>query len=491
MRTLRDNGHVRGVGVLVAAVGLTLSVQSAALAGVANVPVTKVSQDPYTNTSSFHQAELEPDTYSFGSTIVGVFQTGRFSTAAPTTSGGLRRTTTGPRGTTASFPSTTVYSTPPGPWARISDPAVAYDPQDGVWMIAGLAIDNTITGKAVLVSRSPDGGHTWGPPVTVSQGGAGSFYDKEWITCDTTASSPGYGNCYVEWDDANAGQILKMSRSTDGGLSWQASTVPSASVIGGQPVVQPSGKVVVPITASGLESFVSTNRGVSYTGPFTIASIQVHGASGMRDGSGLASAEVDGAGNVYVAWADCRFRSGCSADDIVYSKSSDGQTWGAVTRIPIVPASSTAQIFLPGIGVDPATSGATAHIGVTFYYYPDGNCSVSTCKLNAGFVSSANGGASWSGVRRVFGPIHLTGLPNAGGYFVGDYISTSFGSNGKAYPVIANATGSSCTLGNITSCHEFMVAPTNGLAAVGGSRPSTTRAVSFARAWSVLGRTAY
>ena len=209
------------------------------------------------------------------------------------------------------------------------------------------------------------------------------------------------------------------------------------------------------------------------------ASISVHGASGMRDGAGLASAEVDGGGTIYVAWADCRFRSGCANDDIVYSTSTTGITWSAVKRVPVGSTSGSEEVFLPGMGVDHSTSGATAHLGVTFYFFPDGNCSTSTCKLTAGFISSTNGGTSWGSPVKMFGPISEKALANAGGYFVGDYISTSFGSNGKAYPVIAGATGSSCTLGQITSCHESMVAPTNGLAVIGGSHPATTGPVRF------------
>jgi hypothetical protein len=111
---------------------------------------------------------------------------------------------------------------------------------------------------------------------------------------------------------------------------------------------------------------------------------------------------------------------------------------------------------------------------VTFYFFPDGNCNSNTCKLNSGFISSTNGGSTWGSVVKIFGPISEKGLPNAGGYFVGDYISTSFGSNGRAYPVIANATGNNCVLGQITSCHESMAAPTNGLAVLGGSIPAVT-----------------
>lgn len=460
-----------------------------ALAGtaLAVVPLTTVSTDPYTNTTSYHQTELEPDTYSFGSTIVGVFQTGRFSDGGANNIGWATSTNNGVSWTNGFLPSTTVYSTPPGPWDRISDPAVAYDPKHSTWMITGLAITGTI-GKAVIVSRSFDGGLTWQAPVTVSQGGNNSFYDKEWITCDTTASSPFYGNCYVQWDDFFQGNALKMSRSTDGGATWSSSSVPNASIIGGQPVVQPNGTVVMPITGSGLDSYISTDGGATYTGPFNIATMTSHGATNMRDGTGLASAEVDGGGTVYVAWPDCRFRTSCKADDIVFSTSSDGITWSAVTRVPVVATTSAAEIFLLGMGVDHATQGSTAHLGVTFYFMPTNSCNTSTCKINAGFVSSTNAGLTWSPPVKVLGGIKQTGLPNAGGYFLGDYMSTSFGSNGKAYPVFANATGSSCTLGQITSCHEFMVSPTNGLAALGGAIPAGHRVVATGPAPRPTGR---
>jgi hypothetical protein len=473
------------ISVVPGAIALVLALAGSALAVV---PLTTVSNDPYTNTSSYHRTELEPDTYSFGSTIVGVFQTGRFPDGGANNIGWATSTDNGATWTNGFLPSTTQYSNPPGPWNRISDPSVAYDPKHDVWIIVGLAIDFNVIGKAVLASRSFDGGLTWQAPVTVSQGGGGSFYDKEWITCDTTPASSFYGNCYVQWDDAFQGNALKMSRSTDGAATWTASSVPNASVIGGQPVVQTNGRVVMPITANGLQSFVSTNGGVSYTGPFTIGSIIAHGATNMRDGTGLASAEVDGGGKVYVAWSDCRFRTSCQADDIVFSTSSDGMTWSAVKRVPMVPTTSQLEVFLLGMGVDHATQGSTAHLGVTFYMMPTNNCNSSTCRINAGFVSSTNAGQTWSAPVKVLGPIKQTGLPSAGGFFLGDYMSTSFGSNGKAYPVFANATGSSCVLGQITSCHEFMVSPTNGLAALGGTIPAGNKVVATGSAPRPTGR---
>jgi hypothetical protein len=458
--------------VVAVAIGVVLAFAGAALAAV---PLTTVSTDPYVNTSSFHQTQLEPDTFSFGSTIVSVFQSGRFSDGGSSNIGYATSTNNGASWTNGFLPGTTVFASPPGTWARISDPSVAFDPKHNVWLATGLAIDNTVTGKAVLVNRSTDGGLTFQNPVTVSRGGGSSFYDKEWIACDTTSTSTFYGNCYVEWDDAFQSNKLKMSFSTDGGQTWTSSSVPgnSLGVIGGQPLVQPNGTVVMPISGGiGLESFISTNGGSSYTGPFGISSVQVHLVNGdLRDGGGLPSAEVDGSGKVYVVWQDCRFRSGCSSNDILLSTSSNGQTWTSPVRIPIDAVTSGADHFIPGIAVDPATSGSTAHLGVTFYFYPVANCTTSTCRLNAGFVSSTDGGTTWTKPVKVLGSLGLKWLPLTNqGYMVGDYISTSF-SNGKAFPVIANATSGTCTQGQITSCHEFMVVPTNGLVL----RPGTIR----------------
>jgi hypothetical protein len=489
--SVRAQRFARRAVIVAVAMGAVLGLTGTAFAAV---PLTTVSTDPYTNTSSFHQTQLEPDTFASGSTIMSVFQTGRFNNGGASNIGYATSTNNGATWTNGFLPGTTVFATPAGPWARISDPSIAFDPKHNVWLVAGLAIDNSVTGKATIVNRSTDGGLTFSNPVTASV--PCGFCDKDWIVCDQTSTSAFYGNCYVEWDDAGAGNKLHMAFSTDGGLTWSQSGVPSNSfgVIGGQPLVQPNGTVVMPIGGGiGIESFISSNGGSSYTGPFNISSVNVHTVNGfLRDGGGLPSAEIDASGKVYVVWQDCRFRSGCSSNDIVMSTSSDGQTWTAPVRIPLDLVTSTADHFIPGIAVDPATSGATAHLGLTFYFYPTANCSTSTCRLNAGFTSSTNGGTTWSKAVRLFGPVGLKWLPLTDqGYMVGDYISTSF-SNGKAFPVIANATTGTCTVGQITSCHEFMVAPTNGLAIRAGTIPvGHDRVVAASLAVSFLPHTAF
>src|ERR1019366_10771108 len=97
-----------------------------------------------------------------------------------------------------------------------------------------------------------------------------------------------------------------------------------------------------------------------------IASINSHFVAGGLRNPNLPSAGIDGSGNVFVVWSDCRFRKNCSSNDIVISSSADGKTWSAVTRIPIDATTSTVDHFLPGIGVDPTTSGANAHLTIVY-----------------------------------------------------------------------------------------------------------------------------
>src|SRR5207253_3880454 len=135
-----------------------------------------------------------------------------------------------------------------GPFARVSDPAVAFDARHGVWLIASLPLNAAVTGAGVIVSRSTDGGLTWGNPVTVDPA-TDTGTDKTWATCDDTPTSPFYGNCYAEWDLNSAGNLIQMSTSTDGGLTWgpKRTTTSRQAGIGGQPVVQPTGTVIVPV----------------------------------------------------------------------------------------------------------------------------------------------------------------------------------------------------------------------------------------------------
>lgn len=95
-------------------------------------------------------------------------------------------------------------------------------------------------------------------------------------------------------------------------------------------------------------------------------------------------------------------------------------------RIPIDAIGSGVDHFTAGIAVDKSTAGSGAHLALTYYYFANTNCTNTTCQLYVGFVSSVNGGASWSTRVQLAGPMQLAWLANTtDGYMTGDYISTS------------------------------------------------------------------
>jgi hypothetical protein len=418
----------------------------------------QISEDPYTDAGAQHKTQVEPDTFAFGSTIVATFQTGRTFGGGASNIGWATSTNGGANWVHGFLPGTTPVSTPPGIYNRVSDPAVAYDPKHGVWMISVLGIrPNGI--NDIVTSRSTDGGLTWNNPVNTALGDAISFYDKNWIGCDTSATSPFFGNCYTQWDDFGRNNLMRMSTSTDGGLTWgppKGTANNETGTIGGQPVVLANGTVVVPFLGNtGVKAFRSTDGGNTWTTPITVSNLFYHDpAGGIRAGVPLPSAEVRIPGPIVLVWPDCRFEPGCSANDIVMTTSTDGVNWSAIKRIPLDPVGSGVDHFIPGVTIQGQTLFATLapRIALAYYYYPVANCSSATCQLHVGFSSSANGGGSWSPPQTLAGPMMLSWLANtSSGRMVGDYMSTSFSGN-NAFPVYANATA---PIGGVFQEHMF------------------------------------
>lgn len=430
----------------------------------ASVSLARVSTDIYTDTQAQHRTEVEPDVVAFGTTIVSAFQVGRVFGGGASNIGWATSRDGGVTWSHGYLPGITGNGG--GPFGQASDAAVAYDAKLNVWLISSLGL--AASSVDVLVSRSTRGGVAWSNPVTVAMGSN----DKDWIACDDNTASPHYGNCYAEYDITTAGDSVQMRTSTDGGASWGPARAPSGGAIGlgGQPVVRPDGTVVVPYESfagtDAIRSFSSTNGGATWGATMLVGNVRHHAAAGSLREPPLPSAAVDGAGTVYVAWADCRFRTGCAANDIVMAKSTGPGTWAAPVRVPIDPVTSNVDHFVPGLAVAPGTSGATARIGLTYYYYPQASCSASACQLDAGFISSVNGSASWSAAARLAGPMSLPWLPaTSQGRMFGDYIATAIVPGGNAYPVLPVAQAPAGA-----TFQQAMYVPAAGLAVTGGGR---------------------
>src|SRR2546423_4467266 len=112
--------------IIALALSLVFALSSTLLAFAAE-PLTRISSDPYTNPTSNHKTEVEPDTFAFGNTIVSAFQVGRFFDGGASNIGFATSTNAGETFIHGFLPSTTVNSTPPGPYIRNSDPSVAFD----------------------------------------------------------------------------------------------------------------------------------------------------------------------------------------------------------------------------------------------------------------------------------------------------------------------------------------------------------------------------
>jgi hypothetical protein len=472
----------RLVGSLIAASLLALPA-----AASANVPVTQISADPFANTTSQHATEVEPDTFSNGSTVVSAFQVGRFFNGGATDIGVSRSTDGGTTWAAPTFlPGLTATSGIGGasgaPYERVSDASVAYDKRHNTWLVSSIPLEFTTTNVPVIfVNRSTDGGATWGNPVSIPQPPTKVDLDKNWTVCDNTTSSPFYGHCYTEFDNFGQGDLEYMSTSTDGGKTWSAplATAGNDKGLGGQPLVQPNGTVIVPFESlNGKEAaFRSTDGGASWSRAVTISAARAAAVGGSLRTSPLPTAEIDGAGNAYVAWQDCRFRKNCTANDIVFSSSSDGVNWSAVKRIPIDPVTSTADHFIPGLAVDKSTSGSGAHLALAYYFYPDASCT-GGCKLQVGYISSPDGGSHWGNALQLAGPMSLTDIANTSqGPMVGDYISTSFTAGGKAVPVFAIARPHT----SAQPFDEAMYAPTTPLAVTPPAQAGNTASAAGAQ----------
>lgn len=359
-----------------------------------------------------------------------------------------------------------------GDYERATDPWVTFAPDGSAFQMAlGVSGSTFASGSAtaMLVSRSSDGGRTWGPISTLIRDDAQFFNDKNSITADPTDAR----YVYAVWDRlaADGGGPTLFARTTDGGTTWEGARSiydpgPRSQTIGNVIAVLPNGMLVNLFTqldsqATGptratLNTLLSSDKGGSWSGPFRIADALSVGArdpdtgTPIRDGSTLGQIAVAPNGHLFVVWQDARFSAG-ARDGIALSRSTDGgRTWSAPVQMNSAPS---AQAFTPSVHV---TSNGT--IGVTYYDLRSNTADPSTLPTEL-ILARSTDGTTWTEHR--LGPaFDLTTAPVARGYFLGDYQGLASADN--VFIAVNVRTNS----GNLANRTDVFSLPVRSLAAV-------------------------
>jgi RTX calcium-binding nonapeptide repeat (4 copies) len=378
----------------------------------------RLSRDPYTNPESQHESEVEPDSFTFGRTTVATFQVGRRFDGGSTNIGYAVTTNDGVSWRSGLLPGLTVASVPAGVNTKASDPVVAFDEAHGTWLISTLALGDGVTRLAV--DRSPDGANWSSAPFAGAESAAGGdegvAFDKNWIGCDNTPTSPFYGRCYLVYTHSAAEDMLAVTQSDDGGLSWSPPVdIGARPAVGVFPAIRPTGELVVVYlweTATfAIAASRSTDGGATWSAPTRIAEVANSCAIRGFRAFPLPAAAVDSAGRVWVTWHDCE-SPGASQNAAFVATSADGVVW---TSPALVTRGRNA--LLPAIGID-SRSGRAA-----IAYMRS-----SKAGMDVELVESAGNPSVWGAPRRLSArTMPLTWMPNTtSGRMLGDYISVHY-----------------------------------------------------------------
>jgi RTX calcium-binding nonapeptide repeat (4 copies) len=384
-----------------------------------------------------HETQVEPASFSFGSTVVTVFQSGRHldggadQNGFATSKNGGRTWRSGPL--------------PTGSFDRVSDPVIAYDARHKWWLAASLGVN--FSSLATIVNRSRDGLH-WSGPIDAARSTT-EEYDKEWIACDNWRSSRFYGRCYLSYMNF-ARDTIETRHSGDGGRTWSAPVSIDArrqpAIANGVLIaVRPNGHVLLVFSVFGapdgneIAVARSTDGGGSFAAPGRVAQMAGTEVSWLR-APPFPTVGVDAAGTVYVAWRDCQESVDCSAD-ILLARSNNGVDWSPPMRVPT--GSAEGFYFLPALAVAPGTSGQNARLALLYHSMspaticdPTAGCLAIDIKM----VTSPDGGRTWSLPAR----LNVLSMPpfwmadTSLGRMLGDYVSVSW-SRGRPIGVFSLA----------------------------------------------------
>src|SRR5439155_8924875 len=270
-------------------------------------------------------------------------------------------------------------------------------------------------------------GLTWEDPVfTEKDASCDVFNDKNWLGADTNPSSPFFGRLYLVWSQFTAtGGAGVLRYSDDGGATWSSLiyvTSPTAEVEGLLPVVQSNGDLTIVydgfVDGQDFEvAQTSTDGGLTFGAPVTIAAFLGAGDPGLRTG-GLPAAAIDPTNDhMFVAWQDTRFRSDGHNDTVISESTDGGASWSDPARVNGPdPNGQVLDHFTP----DVAAFGGVVHVTYRTRDFAGKHASEF---VDQRYVVSDDGGATFGG-ELVLGPptdLKYAAAVTGGRSFLGDY----------------------------------------------------------------------
>ena len=178
-----------------------------------------------------------------------VFQEGRFTDGGAVDCGYSVTHDGGLTWTRALIPNLT--TTTGGPYFRATDPVAGIDLDGNIFLNTEGATDVNFTQGIILVSRSTDGGATFGPPAVVFRPtNSSDFPDKPWMAVNTFAGTSTVGRILVTWTlfgTTDSSPILR-AYSDDHGVTWSTAAPihpANTNAQGSQPVFLLDGRVAI------------------------------------------------------------------------------------------------------------------------------------------------------------------------------------------------------------------------------------------------------
>ena len=295
--------------------------------------------------------------------------------------------------------------------------------------------------------RSTNGGQSW---TELQPDGLAGGGDKQWFTIDKTGG-PGHGFQYQSWDTATCSGSGQFSRSTDGGVTWQATiAVPNSADLGTLDVAT-NGNLFLGGEGDFNNVFYCIRSSNAQIGNQTPVFDQVTPVNmgGVLGGGGINPAGLDGQlflaidrsggptnNNIYMLASVVP--PGRSTTDVMFARSTDGGlTFSAPLRINDDPVNPSKWHWFGTFSVAP-----NGRLDAVWY---DTRNAANNTDSQLFYSFSTDGGVTWSPnvvVSQPFNPFE--GYPNQNK--IGDYIT-----------IVSDNTG-----GNVAYAATFNFNPQRG-----------------------------